>query len=184
MKVFLFTLCVLMGCAGQSKPQCGVTGASVACACPGGGTGAQVCQSDGSYGACNCGESVAERAAADPKGGCDALVGKWRIDDEVFDIQRASDGDFSVVNAPENEEVTLTAREASGTCELRIVMFRNHIASGTPDMSRYIYDAKVNGNELTGTVQLCDFGTDYDELSESSACPREQSSDDVRGVRE
>lgn len=44
---------LLLGCSRENAGRC-VPGASSACACPGGQTGAQTCQSDGTFGACGC----------------------------------------------------------------------------------------------------------------------------------
>jgi len=53
--VFLLLLVANVGC-GDSKSTC-VAGMQIACACPGGGTGVQVCDRQGRYGACACGAS-------------------------------------------------------------------------------------------------------------------------------
>jgi hypothetical protein len=52
MKTLLFAACLLASaCNGSSR--C-TPGQSIACACVGGGTGAQICQTDGTYALCDC----------------------------------------------------------------------------------------------------------------------------------
>ena len=46
-------LVVLLACGGSSTSKC-VEGASIACTCSSGGSGAQVCNSKGVYGPCSC----------------------------------------------------------------------------------------------------------------------------------
>lgn len=46
-----------LSCRGDAAAQC-VAGQSVACACPGGGSGAQVCNATGAFERCNCGSVV------------------------------------------------------------------------------------------------------------------------------
>ena len=57
--IVLALTCV--ACSQNKAAQCGVAGASVECACPGGTKGAQVCQADGSFGACQCLETSAAK---------------------------------------------------------------------------------------------------------------------------
>lgn len=42
---------------GNGSPKC-IEGASVACACPSGGSGAQICASSGTFSACTCGSPI------------------------------------------------------------------------------------------------------------------------------
>jgi len=72
---------LVLGCTSSPPPRSGASGAQCvpgrqeACACPGGGAGAQACKQDGSgYEPCNCGAPVATTAppmplAARPCGG-------------------------------------------------------------------------------------------------------------------
>lgn len=76
-----FTL--LAGC-GTSGNTC-VTGQSIMCACPSGATGAQVCQSGGTYGACSC----ASGDGGIPSGGDGGQGGK-----RVFITSTAYPGSF------------------------------------------------------------------------------------------
>ncbi len=48
----------LISCKRDERPRC-VVGASVACVCVGGSTGAQVCKDDGTLGQCVCGQPAA-----------------------------------------------------------------------------------------------------------------------------
>ena len=66
---------VAAGCGDDDGESCGVAGMTVACACPGGGMGAQECLADGTFGACDCGgggiDGGAEDAGADDAGAVD-----------------------------------------------------------------------------------------------------------------
>lgn len=63
---------VVVACSSAPAPTRCTPGASVACVCPGVGTGAQVCAADGSsYGACACGVDAGGRVdAAEAGAGC------------------------------------------------------------------------------------------------------------------
>lgn len=73
MRAFVALLFALVvACSSAPAPTRCTPGASVACVCPGVGTGAQVCAADGaSYGACACGVDAGGRVdAADAGSGC------------------------------------------------------------------------------------------------------------------
>lgn len=72
MRHLLAALVLLAACSPTEPPARCTPGAQVACACPGGGSGAQVCAADGaSYSACACGVGDA---------GADAAVDAARAD--------------------------------------------------------------------------------------------------------
>lgn len=79
----LLALALVAACSSTDPPTRCTPGASVACTCPGGGTGAQVCSADGaSYGSCVCGTDA---------GGVDA----------------ATAGDAVAVDAPTSTDVAV-----------------------------------------------------------------------------
>lgn len=66
-----FALALVVACSSAPAPTRCTPGASVACVCPGVGTGAQVCAADGaSYGACACGVDAGGDTSVTP--GADA----------------------------------------------------------------------------------------------------------------
>jgi len=67
-------LALVVACSSAPAPTRCTPGASVACVCPGVGTGAQVCAADGSsYGACACGVDAGGDTSVTP--GADATSG-------------------------------------------------------------------------------------------------------------
>jgi len=57
------------GSSGNDAPKC-ITGASVACACPTGQQGAQICTSAGAFGACVCAPPEVDGGAGNPNAKC------------------------------------------------------------------------------------------------------------------
>lgn len=94
----------LIGCGCGGKKATCVEGASVACACPGGGSGAQTCTKDGTYGTCACGSGgapVTSSGSASPKAnactvdalGCDKFAAGgatgWKLHKKVYEARNS-----------------------------------------------------------------------------------------------
>lgn len=86
MRHLLPALLLALGCSSAPAPTRCTPGASVACVCPGVGTGAQVCAADGaSYGACACGVDAGGGSDASVTPGADATSGSDVVDVPVLD---------------------------------------------------------------------------------------------------
>jgi len=92
-------LALVVACSSAPAPTRCTPGASVACVCPGVGTGAQVCAADGSsYGACACGADVggSDAAAEDRPAGIDVVAvdrPDVRMGTDVVDASMPADVD-------------------------------------------------------------------------------------------
>lgn len=74
MRYLALLLALVVACSSAPAPTRCTPGASVACVCPGVGTGAQVCAADGSsYGACACGVDAGGDTSVTP--GADVASG-------------------------------------------------------------------------------------------------------------
>ena len=74
MRYLALLLALVVACSSAPAPTRCTPGASVACVCPGVGTGAQICAADGaSYGACACGVDAGGDTSVTP--GADATSG-------------------------------------------------------------------------------------------------------------
>lgn len=96
--LFALAFVLTVACSSAPAPTRCTPGASVACVCPGVGTGAQVCAADGSsYSACVCGVDAGGDASVTP--GADATSG--------------ADVAVAVVDAPALDAVTAEDRPAA-----------------------------------------------------------------------
>ncbi len=73
----LVSTLALVACSDD--PDCGVSGRTQACVCPGGSAGAQVCRPSGDWGPCDCGGGAGRDAGAEP----DAAAGDAATSDDA-----------------------------------------------------------------------------------------------------
>jgi len=99
-------LALVVACSSAPAPTRCTPGASVACVCPGVGTGAQVCAADGSsYSACACGVDAGGDTSVTPGGDTSVTPGA--------DATSGADVAVAVVDAPALDAVTAEDRPAA-----------------------------------------------------------------------
>ena len=135
---------LIAGC--NEKSRC-VEGASQACACADGRSGAQVCQANGTFGACACLPSTPRSPQVETKSSDlaaqlppkipkhDLLVGRWKsVDYDNVTVQFDDDGSFNLSGA-----VGTYARVNDDTISLRY----------TADAQDFTWRIKFDGDALS-----------------------------------
>ncbi len=126
--LFALAACGGSGGGGRGGPSLCTPGASVGCTCPGGAQGAQVCQSDGTFGACDCGTASGSSTSGGASGSATSCpVGEsptfgtavtYRVGLEpesvaIGDLNGDGEADLAVANHDDNT-VSVLLNEGSG----------------------------------------------------------------------
>lgn len=131
-------------CGGTGPIASCVPGASVACVCPSGASGAQLCEADGTYGTCSC-------AAADA--GSDEDAG-WDASRPLTDASPSDDGGTDAAEAPDASiEDAGTVSDAAPLADTGLDAAALVDAAAFPDVG-------IDAATLPDAAALPDTGTD------------------------